>query len=476
MRRCSVRLCSLLSQLRLSVPNTWSPVAVVASTLPDELHEGISESHGGLKNFFLLHPDEFEVGQNKNVTTVRRRFKLPEAPTHVPTVTVPILEPNPNQVRRLSEVEWKPSRSHSEVCELTKLIKNTGKWLSELPSFFVPLEALSLASEDLELMRLSPLSEIVVVGTKQFSRLGPQYRRDVRSVIPSSEEADSKHADLRVEAFEAFRLARFLSTSDFVGIQGLSSVAASCVSRDIHHVLASYPELFEIDPESGVRFILHREFWVSPKKVDEELIGKSVGELEDLLRQLVKQKKQMSYGKLMKRRATIIHHLQRKKYPKGNVLQDERVLCYYMFDLLPTEGGIALTELKEQLPDNGRYCANPAPALLERYPNLFFLYEEKAGQWIVQRADLPRPTVRSAADIDDAELVHCVLSALPKDLDPQRAINISTIIMMLEKPVKDKIGQLGGWQQFLKQHPDSFVLVGDGTSFKVVDPRVVGSA
>jgi hypothetical protein len=462
------------------VGKSWRPLPAVAKALPDDIHEQVSEEYGGLKNFFQSNPQLFELELQQSVFSVRLRpVKIPQAP---PLNTSPV----GTQQRPKGEVQLQTLVPIPAVVEQppSNAPPIAADAFSRIPTFSVLVSTIAEAenrpfSEVMKDLRsFTEVADITEVNFKTFVTIKPEWKSAARkwNTTTAGRNPDTIYKDHNTPDYEAFRISRFLSTSDFLGFKGIEVAAAGVITSPLENVIAAFPDLFEVSPE-GVRFRLDRKYWKAPetsRKCDEELSGKSIEELEQLLRLLTKNKQEYSFGKLMKRRKELIHRLQLKKFPMGNVLQDERVLAYLMFDLLPADSPIPLTALKEKLPDNARFCANPSPKLMEKFPHLFFTFQQVGATWMVQRPDLPRPQIKGLDEVTDDDIICSVISALPRNFDPERPICVSDMIQTLEFLIRQKVESLGGWQLFLKKHPESFQLVGNAAAMmvKVIDPRL----
>lgn len=532
MIRCSIPRFSgsLLAAIATAVSGSqpsvrWKPVSLVARDLPDDVQEHIGEKYGGLKNFLSEHTTLFDVSVVNGVLAVRCRNEnsgqqLPAAPvvsnvmetrkddtlmrfwpsaaqaaSQRPLPSIPVAAQPSGSTSNLLARHTK-DLSATEVAEVSVL---AATFPDTLVPFVIVQQRIGKDLQDLwkrvvdnrkylDVVNFDTLQEYLPSGnclpaniSSLWIRLAPAYSSCafVDSLVSSTRALFN---DYVVPEYEAFRLARFMSTSDFVALAGLEAAARDALSVPVPQVLLAFPQVFQVTKE-GARYLLSVKYFDPTKgwkSFETEFAKMDVTELEALLKTLVAHKvgKELGMGKTMKLRRIVIHVLQRKRYPFGNVFQDPRVLAYHIFDLLPREGSLSTDEVRAFLPDNGRYTANISWQLFAEYPSLFYFFQEKPPVWRVMRADAPnRPTAKQLT-AEDVRLL--ILSNLPKNFDSKRRVSASTIAMSLPLEAKTFIRDAGGWKRVLGQSPQSFKILeavaDDGNVwFHCTDPSIVAS-
>jgi hypothetical protein len=195
-------------------------------------------------------------------------------------------------------------------------------------------------------------------------------------------------AGYMAEDFDAYRLARFLTTTTSRPIADLDE-AAAILTKPLLHVIHSFPEMFHYDAATdSVRFILRPDMQPNPLRQysDEELQGR-----------IAKFREQMSAGRnkfekkdRKMRLDKVIAAQFARSNPSGTAFMDANVLAMLIYDTLPSTGAMPSHDIATLLPE---YALNThirmSRTFLEKFPHLFTVYQEKPPEYLLQRADVP---------------------------------------------------------------------------------------
>ena len=421
----------------------WSPIAAVSRGLPDDIQEMVGDEYGGLKNFLLSRPHDYEVRSANRVWQTRKKTALPQAPP-APDVSIHVSSSPPQRSPPAADT----------VIQLTEIADDIKPLFSLIPTFAIDVEVIQQqAFESLaaltDALRRTAFFDVAFIGSRCFARVSPPYASAARRMDDSPNKT---HGHLQVPLHEALRLARLLSVEKFTSLELLEVESNGTLSFGLEHVIASYPELFELDSLAGVRYVLRPEY-ISRSRFDDMTIEQLEEELEHVRTARRLGRAEAAFATIKWRRR-VQCAIVNKEFPQGNPLLDDRVLAQLIFDSLPLDRAVSPDDIRKLLPDEGRTVYPFSRAFFDKFPNLFFTFQPRPQQpYQVQRADLPRPERRT--DFTNDELALSILSAAPPSLDPDRPINISTISVGLLDTVNEAIKRVG-WEVLLKSYPQYF--------------------
>ncbi|CAD2216690.1 hypothetical protein AGDE_11247 [Angomonas deanei] len=258
-----------------------------------------------------------------------------------------------------------------------------------------------------------------------------------RSAVPSSTTPHHKAAipASEIEEYELFRVARLLPEAGKpIAIDEAFLNDAQALLPPGHDVLSvclSAPELFNVTFSNGSYSI---QFKLSPTCVPR--IRHPEEELEKIAR---------GDGDRRKRRAAQ-RQLAYLKY--RSPFLDERVLAFYLVDILPTvvEKGnpfsacVSRADLFKGLPPEIGFCTPvDIRAFLSKFPNLFTLMDGEGTDLLIQRADLPIPHQSSEEDITAEEVLTEIFLHYPQTRPPIKGTNLFRCLNTLSPPLRRKL-------------------------------------
>jgi hypothetical protein len=443
----------------------------IARDLPDEVMEDICERHGGLSGYLrtctTLGPHIARIvatdsdgklqivkhgGMDALPLHAASKMQIPEAPvsrtsTPSPPRVVPLKQsvsvPPLKQTRRRQWIRL------SELADgRQQLLKAVGVELHAL----CPAEHLiydTIEGTDVPVyLELSEATQRKVA--KALQRLSPK-----RVLTPSEPPAD----------YDAFRLARFLSTETFVPLSALRlppGAAPTELSHDtdvnaLHcwdvtqadplWIALNFPTMFQLDDAqypSALLFVLSEEHQLRHLVVAPKYEKMSVEELEQVLAAARKEHKNSAF-KLIKVRKGIRRAIQQKKFPLGSPFLHQDVLAYYVFDLLPEGTVMTLDDVRGKLvpPALLERCGTFSDTEFMKYPHLFDM-SMSVGPLIRIRRREQHEEVGDASQpvvVEDLQLLAMILESLPKNFVGDRSCSLSMLSSRLGKVYAKQVVQ-----------------------------------
>lgn len=402
------------------------PLDEVRKKLPAALMEGVV-AFRSIANALAAVPQRFTIANGSvrlhesraHLIVEARRLQLAPVVRQTPSFMVP--------VAAVAAVEGVPTeellahfRQHSDVFDLVELVTRDGDDDGGDHALATP------------------------AAVEAFVRVLPMH-----ADACTPESANLYNEDI-VPDYDAYRLARFLITASFRSLKEVAVEADPVLSKSTAHVAASFPEMFEIDAAgANVRFILRDDMRPNP------LSHYSDAELDARIEQLREGVK--GYGE--KRSKFDKKHFKDKlakaqgaklirANPAGTVCMDRNVLAYLIFDLLPEHSAISLNDVVEMLPEFARNTSvRVTRELVDGYPHLFNVFQDKPPNYMIQRANLEIPdavrldangkewTSYTAADAADAIIeiakIHC--------FEGNRPTGKHTIMNLLKRPLRQHL-------------------------------------
>jgi hypothetical protein len=330
--------------------------------------------------------------------------------------------------------------------------------IGDTPPYLVPLSALSEANGEgtlrVTLERVMSRTDVFDVVTPVMPTPGPHspdaeweafaLGTFVRVLPPfhdvCSAEARERYLGHMAEDYDAYRLARFLTTMSPRAVSDLEHEAASVLTKPLMQVVHSFPELFDYDPAGHtVKFILRPDMKPSEmRQYTDEEIDERIAKFRSQLAEMGKVKFEKAQVK------SKIQKLQNAKLiranPHGSTFMDANVLAMIIYDTLPETGSIATDQVAEMLPAYTRDTHHRFTRhFLTQFPHLFTVYQVKPPSYLVQRADVPvggdLVTSWNGIEFKDFTLdnvADCIIElAKEKGLEADRPTQYSTILFRL---------------------------------------------
>ncbi|KAG5466923.1 hypothetical protein LSCM1_01100 [Leishmania martiniquensis] len=309
-------------------------------------------------------------------------------------------------------------------------------------------------------------------------RLGAEAGDDV-AAAPTPSSPNARMVEHQVQQYEWYRVARVLPTSaaELLFTGELQEQAALLLppGRDVWHVLFSAPALFDVrlvtpvadesvrqpgapafsgaDPSSAPLFVAHGatpppslcasvyvRFRLEERFVPPDMAGANEASIMRELETLAADRATNDCG-LSSRQRRRKRKLQRQLAYLRNPTPyfDDRVLAQHLFDLLPLRDGVHQSALLGSLPQTAVQAFPPnVTELLQARKDLFQLSDVRHGI-LVQRADAPKVTQRSAESVTGEEILLYVFSAYSLRSDPREGTTISRCLPRLPRLVRERL-------------------------------------
>ena len=456
----------LLSTILSLIPDKGIAVFELARRLPDAAMEQID---GGLKGFLYRHADVFTVSSESGVLTV-----CPVRAAKAPSESVEeARRPMVSSLLRYADLTGKLVPSHTSVAPPPPWASNTDPLLSfsrsalktvcfsvrSVPEYLVPVSAIAARRvqneeaclAELRRVHAAGVVDLVAAGSEWYCAVLAPYRSLVREGVNIAMEPH------RVQEYDAYRLARFLQVREYTPLDVLVDRARDAVQRPVLIILLSYPTLFEFEsPElKAVRFALSQIL-----TTQHQLSGRALPSLLAEVDQLASEyrfihKKDIERIGNKKRLRVLMRALAALLHPTPYA--DSKVAAYALYDVLPNSPIDAYTCGTYLSREAQKSCVIDVKFLF-RFPNLFFVFQPNPPAWLVQRADLPRPKIKTAEEFTREELLLSILCGC-STLVEGRPITGATLWRNITLECRKRIESEGGIIKFIRQFPEHFTAV-----------------
>lgn len=443
----------VLDAIQAHVPRLPTPVNTVARGIPDEVMDELDQ---GLRDVFEAHKDRFalSIGSCGDILVRQKPRLAPRTAAMVREVLggsqagglaisvaldrlddearadfAQLASPAIGLAESSSDFELDLSKGTVKLAAEAYATAKMGivRRIAAVPAVFMPLAkvarecGMSATEFDAHLEKHQRLFDVATdpvgdlreaeypdsdspgIGTR-YVRVHPNFAQRV------GRKAAGRYAAEQVEDYDAFRLARFLTTDGFVPLRDLHD-AAQCLSYPIFHVVISFPALFKYDAA-----LFSVQYTVQPKYFPNAMVETPLEELVTRIDVMQERVSELGADKtalrINRKLWTKAHNtkMQLRKllaaryvraHPTGSVFMDHDVLAMLCFDALPLDKPVEVTELRTTyLPPHAfdAFFGLWNHHFLEKFPHLFYIYQVKPPEYLVQRADAPRPDEFALAD------------------------------------------------------------------------------
>lgn len=436
----------------------------IARDIPDDVMERICEQHGGLSAFLRSNTSGVGAHVKRHLAAdadgnlhIVKRGGMDALPLLRigPVVLVPQAPASPPMRSSASASLVANMLSHKPAPIVEKdSLMHPRAWLriSDLTDgSAIPPSPDLIASVGNELLALNPAPRLVhsenvlaylelskdyaLDGLKALRRLNPTCT----VLTPSPPPAD----------YDAFRLARFLSTETFTPLSSLRRAPGTLPSEITHDtdvnalhcwdvtqedplwIALHFPSMFlldDADRPSALLFLLNEEYRSRHlSTTGSKYQAMTIEQLEEALAAGRKELKNHSY-KFLKVRKAIKRAIQQKKWPLGSPFLNQDVLAYYVFDLLPEGQVVGLDDVRTKMIPGSilERCGTFSDAEFMKYPHLFDMSMSVGATIRIRRREQGEeagdPTTMQLEDLQILALIH---ESLPKNFVEDRSISAS---------------------------------------------------
>ncbi|CUG89556.1 Hypothetical protein, putative [Bodo saltans] len=357
----------------------------IARDIPDDVMERICEQHGGLSAFLRSNTSGVGAHEKRHLAAdadgnlhIVKRGGMDALPLLRigPVVLVPQAPASPPMRSSASASLVANMLSHKPAPIVEKdSLMHPRAWhrISDLTDgSAIPPSPDLIASVGNELLGLNPAPRLVhSENVLAYLELSKDYAPDVVKALrrlnptctvltPSPPPAD----------YDAFRLARFLSTETFTPLSSLRRAPGTLPSEITHDtdvnalhcwdvtqedplwIALHFPSMFlldDADRPSALLFLLNEEYRSRHlSTTGSKYQAMTIEQLEEALAAGRKELKNHSY-KFLKVRKAIKRAMQQKKWPLGSPFLNQDVLAYYVFDLLPEGQVVGLDDVRTKM-------------------------------------------------------------------------------------------------------------------------------
>ena len=359
-------------------------------------------------------------------------------------------------------------------------------------------------------------------------RVLPPYHPFVTKEVDDYWEGESSP---RVQEFDAYRLARFLSTDVMRSVSDVAAEAGDSLQHPVEFVAYSFTELFYVAPieasslhssttppdmaqtreqrtggetikipetsataqlglardagvfdpaKLAVRFTLLPKFLPSamPLFSHADLRARHAA-LKEKFKQVKMEKGLRDAYAVKKKLRAVELALDVRTNPTGSPFMDPTVLAFFVFDMLPDDTSVVIVDLKMQLPPYAKKGIAVDLAFFAMFPNLFVTFELASGEYRVQRASLPLPPECAADKWTDVELLDVMVqSACNKRMLHSKCYPAELCFKrLLPRRMREFLSspELGGLKGFCERNPTElkFVDIGVKSCCALMGPRFV---